>query len=521
MALQRWFQKAAQDPKSNGGAAIAGAPKVIGLTVFPVEWQQAAEDVATGGGRLQSLWATRDRDGRDRVRVAYTADQGVLVLSLPLPEGEADYPGIEQWFPSASRMQRTVADMSGLRSTDLDARPWLRHAAWPESFHPLIETHTPPSPSTMAIDRYAFIPVEGEGVHEIPVGPVHAGIIEPGHFRFSVVGEKVLRLEERLGYVHKGIERRFTEFSLLEGHRLAARISGDSAVAFSWAYCQALEGMAAARIPHRAAWLRALALELERLANHLGDLGAIANDAGFSFGLAQFSRLKEQLLRATEQAFGQRYLMDFVVPGGTRVDLASAGVRSLVDCIVPLAPELKALRAIYDDHAGLRDRFVGAGVVTPTLAAQLGLTGLAGRASGQAFDLRCDLPCDPYSHLTPNKIVQTEGDVAARVAVRFDEATESVRLVQQLLWELPAGPHQAIIAVPDEGAQGVGMIEGWRGPIFLALDAGVDGMIRRCHPHDPSWQNWPVIEHAVIDNIVPDFPLINKSFNLSYSGHDL
>ena len=226
-------------------------------------------------GRLQSLWASRDRDGRDSVRVAYTADQGVLVLSLALPEAEANYPGIEQWFPSASRMQRAVADLSGLRSTDPDTRSWLRHAAWPASFHPLIESHTPPSSPIPVIDRYAFIPVEGDGVHEIPVGPVHAGIIEPGHFRFSVVGEKVLRLEERLGFVHKGIERRFTEFSLLSGHRLAARISGDSAVAFSWAYCQALEGMAAAHLPDRAVGLRALALELERLANHLGDLGAI------------------------------------------------------------------------------------------------------------------------------------------------------------------------------------------------------------------------------------------------------
>src|ERR1700686_3858847 len=328
MALQRWFQRAAQNSECNEGSVIAGAAKVLGLRVSRDEWQQAAEHVATGGGRLQALWASRDRDGRDRVRVAYTAEQGVLVLSLPLPDGEANYPGIEQWFPSASRMQRSVADLSGLRSTDPDTRPWLRHAAWPERFHPLIETHTPPSSSIPVIDRYAFIPVEGDGVHEIPVGPVHAGIIEPGHFRFSVVGEKVLRLEERLGYAHKGIERRFGELPLLSGHRLAARVSGDSAVAFSWAYCQALEGMAAASLPPRAACLRAMALELERLANHLGDLGALGNDAGFAFGLAQFSRLKEQLLRATERALGQRYLMDFVVPGGTRADLSSAGARS-------------------------------------------------------------------------------------------------------------------------------------------------------------------------------------------------
>jgi Ni,Fe-hydrogenase III large subunit/Ni,Fe-hydrogenase III component G len=519
--LQRWLDRAAQQSKSNGGGVIAGAPKALGLTVANDEWRQAAEDIAAHGGRLLSLWASRDGNGNNILQAAFIANPAVLVLSLPLTASQTHYPGIEQWFPSASRMQRAVADLSGLLTTDADTRPWLRHAAWPKSFHPLIHTHTPSSPTAPVIDNYAFVRVEGEGVHEIPVGPVHAGIIEPGHFRFSVVGEKVLRLEERLGYVHKGIERRFSELPLLTGHRLAARVSGDSAVAFSWAYCQALEGMAAAHLPPRATWLRALALELERLANHLGDLGAIANDAGFAFGLAQFSRLKEQLIRATEQALGQRYLMDFVEPGGVRVDLSSAGALLLIESIETIVAEVDTLRTIYDEHAGLRDRFVGAGVVTPSLAAKLGLTGLAGRASGQAFDLRCDLPCDPYRELAPKRTVRTDGDVAARVAVRFDEVTESARLMQQILRQLPTGSHHVTISIPNEGACGIGMIEGWRGPIFLALEAGGGGMIRRCHPHDPSWQNWPVIEHAIIDNIVPDFPLINKSFNLSYSGHDL
>jgi Ni,Fe-hydrogenase III large subunit len=519
MALQQWFDRAAQQSESNGGGVIVGAPKALGLTVTRDEWRHVAEDMGPHGGRLLSLWASRD--GASIVRAAYIADRGVLVLSLPLTGLSDRYPGIEQWFPSASRMQRAVAELSGLCTTDADTRPWLRHAAWPESFHPLIDVDAPPSPATPVVDNYAFVPVEGDGVHEIPVGPVHAGIIEPGHFRFSVVGEKVLRLEERLGYAHKGIERRFTEFPLLSGHRLAARVSGDSAVAFSWSYCQALEGMVAVRLPARASWLRALALELERLANHLGDLGAIGNDAGFAFGLAQFARLKEHLLRATEQALGQRYLMDFIVPGGTRVDLSSTNALSLIESIESIVAEVEILRTIYDEHAGLRDRFVAAGIVLPALAARLGLIGLAGRASGQAFDLRCDLPCDPYGDLAPQKSMRTEGDVAARVAVRFDEVTESTRLVQRILRQLPIGLHHLGLPVPNEGALGIGMIEGWRGPVFLALEAGRSGMVRRCHPHDPSWQNWPVIEHAIIDNIVPDFPLINKSFNLSYSGHDL
>jgi Ni,Fe-hydrogenase III large subunit len=186
-----------------------------------------------------------------------------------------------------------------------------------------------------------------------------------------------------------------------------------------------------------------------------------------------------------------------------------------------IADEVLTLRAVYDEHEGVRDRFNGAGIVSTELAARLGLIGLAGRASGQALDLRIDLPCVPYPDLAPARIVRTEGDVAARVAVRFDEFQESCRLVQHILSELPAGPHNNPVQIPADGAVGIGLIEGWRGPVCVALEAGPDGTIRRCHPQDPSWHNWPVLEHAIIGNIVPDFPLINKSFNLSYSGHDL
>lgn len=519
MVLRWWFDQASRH-RPPGGGIVPGAPQTHALTVTREEWRAAAENVAAGGGRLLSLWASPTGSGRFVVHVAYVADPGVLILNLPLEPADSNYPGIEQIFPSAARMQRAVADLCGVQSTHEDRRPWLRHASWPQDFHPLAASTAPPS-LPPAADDYGFVQVAGEGVHEIPVGPVHAGIIEPGHFRFSVVGEKVLRLEERLGYAHKGIERRFTELPISSGHRLAARVSGDSAVAYSWAYCQALEGMSAIEAPPRALRVRALALELERIANHLGDLGALGNDAGFAFGLSQFSRLKEELLRATEQALGQRYLLDLIVPGGTSADLAPGGISLLVDTVGEIAAEVQELRGIYDEHSGVRERFTGAGVVKPELAATLGLTGLAGRASGQAFDLRCDLPCAPYRELAPTKVVRTEGDVAARVAVRFDEVAESIRLVVRTLQTLPQGAHRVVPATPPDHAFGVGLIEGWRGPVFVALEAGAAGTIRRCHPHDPSWQNWPVLEHAVIDNIVPDFPLINKSFNLSYSGHDL
>jgi Ni,Fe-hydrogenase III large subunit len=292
-------------------------------------------------------------------------------------------------------------------------------------------------------------------------------------------------------------------------------------VAFSWAYCQALESLSGCLIPQRVALLRALCLEIERIQNHLGDLGALGNDAGFAFGLSQFSRLKEEWLRTVEGAWGQRYLLDVIVPGGLRTDLPTDGARALRDQVARVALETHKLQELYDEHAGVRDRFVGAGEVTPELARRLGLTGLAGRASGQHLDTRLDLPSAPYTEIAPNRIVRTEGDVAARVAVRFEELYESCRLIELMLEILPADVHRVQVGVPVANQLGIGLIEGWRGPVFVALEIDPNGLIGRCHAHDPSWQNWPVLEHAIIGNIVPDFPLINKSFNLSYSGHDL
>ncbi len=273
--------------------------------------------------------------------------------------------------------------------------------------------------------------------------------------------------------------------------------------------------------PPRALYLRALALERERLANHLGDLGALGNDAGFAFGLSQFGHLKECLLRTNADIYGHRYPMDEVVPGGVVHDLSPAGIERLARELDALAAQLAQLEAIYTDHAGLQDRFVGAGRVTPELAGRLGLIGLAGRASAQAFDLRCDCPAPPYERLEVRKVVRDEGDVAARVAVRFEEARVAIGLCRQIVRELPAGAICIPLPAPRTDRPGLGLIEGWRGPLLVGLEVASDGRIARCRPQDPSWHNWPVLEHAIIDNIVPDFPLINKSFNLSYSGHDL
>jgi Ni,Fe-hydrogenase III large subunit len=514
MPLARWWSQATTLPGSPGGGM---------LDVDAAGWFVAAGDVAAAGGQLLALWATpADRAStQPTVQAAYLTDARLLVLTLRLQGAKDLYPGLQGVFPAATRMQRAAFDLAGVQSDDSDRRPWLRHAAWQADRHPLRDALPRHAEPPTAVDDYAFVRVEGDGVHEIPVGPVHAGIIEPGHFRFSIVGEKVLKLEERLGYVHKGIERRFTELPILEGHRLAARVSGDSAAAYSWAYCQALEGLSGTDVPPRALHLRALCLELERLQNHLGDLGALGNDAGFAFGLAQFSRLKEVLTRAMHAAIGQRYLLDAIVPGGTSFDLETARAAALAATLQDVAASVRELRRIYDEHAGVRDRFVGAGQVTPELARRLGLTGLAGRASDQPLDLRLDHPWPPYDVLRPVRCVQSSGDVAARVTVRFDEVQESCRLVTAILDQLPEGRPRVDVAPPAGQALGVGLVEGWRGPVMVALESSTGGGIRRCHPHDPSWQNWPVLEHAIIGNIVPDFPLINKSFNLSYSGHDL
>jgi len=485
------------------------------LTACRVGWEQ--------GAQLVTLWASDERD-RERgfaLNVVLQDADGLTLLEHTLPDGESTYPDLAGVFPAANRMQRATFDLTGIASAGDDQRPWLWQASWPIDRYPLRRDFEASPKWAPGEEEYAFVRVEGEGVHEIPVGPVHAGIIEPGHFRFQVVGEKVLRLEERLGYVHKGIEKRFESMTAATGHRLAGRVSGDSTVAYAWAWAQALEAIAGATASPRASWLRALALERERIANHLGDLGYLGNDGGFAFGLAQFSRLKERVLRTNLEAFGHRLAMDYVVPGGVAHDVAPAHLTALADECAALEREVRALRAIYDDHDGLQNRFRTCGIVSPELAARLGLTGLAGRASGVARDLRCDFPVPPWDALAVRRAGSRDGDVAARVALRFDETLESLRLVRAIVESLPDG--DAAIAVPEPPAlrKGLGYVEGWRGPVLVALEFGGGGTIRRCHPHDPSWSNWPALEHAVIGNIVPDFPLINKSFNLSYSGHDL
>ncbi len=497
-------------------------------SVRDVEWEWTVEDLHAAGATFVTLWGTDDRDREDAcfaIRAAFLLPAGLVILSHKIRDlVNPSYPTLAHAFPAAARMERATRDLLGITSKASDQRPWLNHHAWSTPY-PLRRENLGPQVSNLTSGHYPFVRVDGDGVHEIAVGPVHAGIIEPGHFRFSVVGEKVLRLEERLGYTHKGTEKLFESLPQSQAHTLAARVSGDSCVAFSWAYCAALEAITTTVVPRRALDLRALALEHERLANHLGDLGALGNDAGFAFGLTQFSRLKEDLLRTNVEAFGTRYLFDYISPGGVARDVAHPTYAHLLHFYRNLEHEVTGLRSMYDEHGGLQDRFREAGRLSRDLALQLGAIGLAARASGIAHDLRVDHPWAPYDTLATQIVTETGGDVAARVQCRFREVFESLRLCRSLLADLShtsaqAAPIAAIVPEAEPNHLGFGIIEGWRGPVLIALETGPNGHIRRCHAHDPSWQNWPLLEHAILGNIVPDFPLINKSFNLSYSGAD-
>lgn len=483
-----------------------------------------AREVREEGGQLIALWGSDDRQlGRGfAVHAALLTSAGLAWVSCTLPAGAPFYPDLAHIFPQADRMQRATFDLLGITATDaVDDRKWLRHGAWPANVFPLRKDFDPSLPATHETDAYPFIRVEGDGVHEIAVGPIHAGTIEPGHFRFSVIGERILRLEQRQGYTHKGTEKRFEGMDLVTGAKLAGRVSGDSHSAYAWAYCMAVETATASAVPERAVWLRALFLEIERIINHLGDLGYLGNDVALSFGFMQFWRLKEDWMRLSARLFGHRYLFDCIVPGGVAVDISDSGCAELAAEADRIEAEVRSLKAIYDEHAGLQDRFANTGIVKPELAARLGLTGLPGRASAQAWDARAQFAQAPYDQLDVNMATHRRGDVLARAEVRFAEINESLRLIRGLLARLPAGAIHAPIEPVSATCEGLGWVEGWRGEVLVALRIGTDGKLDRVHPHDPSWQNWPLLEVGVLGNIVPDFPLINKSFNLSYSGQDL
>ena len=474
-------------------------------------WSLAADELAQGRLALLALWG---EPASVHMALTDNAAAELAVLSLDCPDHT--YPSIGMRHPPALRLERAINDLFGLSAEGLpDARPWLDHGSWGVRF-PLGDRNT----ATSTPPPYRFLPVVGEGTHEIPVGPVHAGIIEPGHFRFTASGETVVRLEQRLGYTHKGIEGLMQGANLDSAARLAGRVSGDSTVAYAYAFSRAVEAALETAVPDRAIWLRALIAELERLANHLGDIGAICNDASFALMHAHCSVLRESVLRAAGTAFGHRLMRDVIVPGGVERDLNHQGreiIRATLDNIRLRFP---ALVELYDNTASLQDRTFGTGVLKPALASQYGAGGYIGRASGRAFDARRSLHYPPYDHLRFEVPVLNEGDVNARVWIRVREVEQSLSLIEQILDRLPEGPSRAPLRAAGELHEGMAIVEGFRGDVLVWLRLR-EGRIERCHLRDPSWFQWPLLEAVVEDNIVADFPLCNKSFNCSYSGQDL
>jgi Ni,Fe-hydrogenase III large subunit len=474
-------------------------------------WKKAIDLLARGRCTLLGLWG----DVPDIHMALLDESAGdIAVVSYACKDGK--YPSIAARHVPAVRLERAIRDLFGLEATAApDTRPWLDLGFWGVR-HPLGKQRPAQKRAP-----YVFLPAEGEGLHQIPVGPVHAGIIEPGHFRFTANGEHVVRLEQRLGYVHKGIESLMAGASLDEAAKLAGRTSGDSTVAYAFAFAQAAEAALQVKVLPRAAYLRALMAELERLANHFGDIGAICNDASFALMHAQTSILRERTLRAAEVCFGHRLMMDAIVPGGVARDIAPKGPAQLRALLGEIRKAFPRLIELYDNTASLQDRTVTTGIVQPALARQFGAGGYVGRASGRGFDARRVPGYAPYGELKFDVPVLEAGDVNARVWIRIREVEQSLSLIEQMLARLPEGKTRAPVKASARICEGLGLAEAFRGDVLVWLRLDGKGRIARCHLRDASWFQWPLLEAAIEGNIVADFPLCNKSFNCSYSGHDL
>jgi Ni,Fe-hydrogenase III large subunit/Ni,Fe-hydrogenase III component G len=474
-------------------------------------------------GRLRAVYlftAPASQSGPDR-RVE---------LHVPLDRDKPTVPSLAALSYPAGRFEREMRDLYGIQPQDhpLPAR-MVRHFHWPKGWYPMLAGSGDP-PEFGDIDGpFPFRTVEGQGVYEVPVGPVHAGMIGPGHFRFSVVGETILNLKARLWFTHRGIEKLFAGRAHCDGVELAERVSGDTAVGHAVAFCQAVENALGIEVPAEAYWLRAMLLELERLYNHVADIGMLCNDVGHPVLNVHAARIRERLLRVNDGVTGHRLLRGAVVPGGT-------AVRALPDPaeLTAIAADAAEVVALALDHSVIRDRFTGTAVLTAGQAAGLGTLGYVARASGLTTDARWDHPM-PGVTLDRIGYGATDGDVLARFMIRAVETAASVRMIDKAVRRLdgrlaatsagrpPARSPDLCVPLPGRGGQrsGVGIAEGWRGTVVHRVELAPDGTLIRVKIVDPSFFNWPALPVAMANVILPDFPLVNKSFNLSYAGNDL
>lgn len=463
--------------------------------------------------RFVSLFGTVDRPGE--LTVNYVLDlssRGYRVFSVP---HDGVLPSCTSVAPAAAWYERELHEQFGI-SIDghPDLRPLALHPNWPDGFHPMTSCT---ESVEWANRRYDFLKVSGAGVCEVPVGPVHAGIIEPGHFRFSVVGDSVLHLELRHFYTHKGTEKLFQGTPVMSGAIIAESVSGDNCFAHGVAYSQAVEFASDISAPVRAQSIRTVGLELERIVMHIADVGALCGDVGFSVPAAYAARLKEELLRASANAVGTRYWRGISVPGGVTRDITSAGVRQLRRTLAGVSAEFAELAQMILETPSVQNRFESTGILKAQTARDLAVVGPVARASGVCIDVRRNHPYGAYRNWLFEPVMYHYGDVLARARVRIDEVAASALLLDQILEELPAGEIATDMNEADE--RGFSAVESPRGELLYWVEIHA-GRIKRCHIKSPSFQNWPALPHAMPGNIIADFPLINKSFNLSYSGCD-
>jgi Ni,Fe-hydrogenase III large subunit/Ni,Fe-hydrogenase III component G len=485
-----------------------------------------AERLAGLGLDLELLAGTDTRPETGDFTLTYVfapaAPRALVVALVSVPADAPRFPSLATRSYPASRFEREIHDLLGIvPSHHPELRRLTLHQFWPEGYHPLRRDAAPRRDFVDAGQPFPFRRVDGAGIFEITVGPVHAGIIEPGHFRFSVEGEEIVNLETRLGFTHKGTEKLFEQLPFARTPELAERVSGDESVAHALAYAQTLERLSGGDVPPRAAWLRVALLELERLYNHVGDVGMIVNDTGFSWGHAHCFRLREELLRLNERLTGHRLMRGAVVPGGITGPLAETTLGEAASTVERVTAEFLEIARLCLRNTLVLERLQGTGRLSNQTAREMGVVGLVARASGVDADLRRDAPFAAYPELAVTPAVYSQGDVWARTMVRLDEAREAARLFSVVARRLPDGPARVALPPLPPGGDAVSCVEAWRGPVWYWVWAAGPQALRRVKIVDPSFRNWPALELAVLDNIVPDFPLCNKSFNLSYSGHDL
>ena len=479
------------------------------------------------GGRLMSLFATDEREEAGRFLLhqiwSLPAQRTFLEVAAPIDPAAPLFPSITAAHPVANWFEREVMDGFGL-VPDGHPNP-LRvalHDDWPEGAWPLRKDFPADRPvPRVEGDFHPFRPVTGEGVFQIPVGPVHAGVIEPGHFRFGVAGEPVLYLQLRLFYVHKGTEKRFERLPWRHGLLLAESISGDTAVGHALSYAHAIERLAGVDVPPRGRALRLVLLELERIYNHVADIGALATDVAFTVPASRAQALRERLVRLQDGLFGTRLLRRTIALGGVTRDLSRQDLEQLRDHLSAFERPFDDLITLLIDAGTFTDRVDATGILAQQAARDLGIVGMAARASGIDADFRRDHPYGGSERLHFEVPIEEGGDVRARLMVRAREVEQSLSILNQVLGALPDSPIAG--RLPERlpaRSSALGWVEAWRGPITHWIATDAEGRLARVKVTDPSFLNWPGLVHAVPGNIIPDFPVINKSFNLSYSGTD-